>query len=312
MTIAILLIVLSLVILYFGADWLVKGSSSLATRFGVSALVVGLTVVALGTSTPELLVSINAALSGNPEISVGNVVGSNIFNIGLILGISALIFPLQVHRQIIRLDMPLLLVVTALFTVLFWDGQFSRIEGGLFLTTLIAYNIYMVRQARKDKSQPDTDVRIKVYKHWGTDLLLIAAGLGLLAAGSDLLVRNAVIVAKALNMSEAVIGLTIVAAGTSMPELATSIVAALKKNTDIAIGNIVGSNLYNLLCIMGISSLIKPIAAPQVNYIDNLVMLGFTLMLMPLMLTGKRLTRGEGCILVIGYAGYMLYLLGIF
>lgn len=312
---AILFVILSLVMLYFGADFLVKGSSSLAIRLGIKPLVVGLTVVAFGTSTPELMVSINAALSGSPEISVGNVVGSNIFNIGIILGISAMIYPLRVNRQLLRLDMPVVLVATLLFTILFWNGRFGRLEGALFVFLLIAYVVYNVRQSRKEivtEQVVEEKNDIRKYKHWYIDVLLIGIGLAILVVGSDLLVKNAVSIARFLKINEAVIGLTIVAAGTSMPELATSAVAALKKNNDIAIGNIVGSNIFNLFCIMGISSLIQPIETLDINYIDNLVMLGFTVLLLPLMRTGYILKRKEGVTLFVFYVVYLLYLLGIF
>lgn len=311
----ILFVILSLALLYFGADFLVKGSSSLAMRLGVKPLVVGLTVVAFGTSMPELIVSINAALSGSPEISVGNVVGSNIFNIGVILGISAMIHPLRVNRQLLRLDMPVVLAATLLFTILFWDGRFGRIEGAFFLITVATYTVYNIRQSRKEivtQQVADEVAGIRMYKYWYTDVVFILAGLAVLIAGSDFLVKNAVIIARYLHMSEAVIGLTIVAAGTSMPELATSAVAAFKKNNDIAIGNIVGSNIFNLLCIMGVSSLIKPIQTTAINYVDNLVMLGFTLLLLPLMRTGYVLKRKEGATLFVFYIIYLLYLLKIF
>ena len=315
MAIAILWVVVSLIILYFGADWLVKGSSSLATRFGVTPLVVGLTVVALGTSMPELIVSVQAALSGSPEISVGNVVGSNIFNIGVILGISALIYPLSVQRQLLRLDMPVLITAVGLFTVLFLDGRLGRWEGLLFFTGMIAYTVYMVWHARRGNLAGTSDApvsTIHVYKHWWSDAIFIVLGLLALILGSKILVKYAVEIARMLQLSEAVIGLTIVAAGTSMPELATSAVAAIKKNTDIAIGNIVGSCIYNILLIMGTSALIKPIQAPAINYVDNLVMLAFTLALLPLMRSGRRLNRWEGGLLLAGYVVYMLYLLKVF
>lgn len=315
MTIAIIWVIVSLVVLYFGADWLVKGSSSLATRFGVTPLVVGLTVVAFGTSMPELIVSVQAALSGSPEISVGNVVGSNVFNIGAILGLSALIYPLCVQRQLLRLDLPVLIVTVLLFTILFRDGRLGRWEGGLFFAGMIVYTIYMIYQARKGTlagTEVPSSSNIRVYKHWWTDAILVLLGLILLIAGSKLLVKYAVEIARMLRLSEAVIGLTIVAAGTSMPELATSVVAAVKKNNDIAIGNIVGSCIYNILLIMGISALIKPIQAPAINITDNLVMLAFTLALLPLMKSGHRVSRWEGGLLFAGYVVYMLYLLHAF
>ena len=245
MLIPVLLVAASLVVLYFGADFLVKGSASLAVRFGISPLVVGLTVVAFGTSAPELLVSVQSALEGNPGIAVGNVMGSNIFNVCAILGISAMICPLRVNPRLIRLDAPVMLVATLLFVGIFRNGSFGRWAGILFFAGICAYTIYCVYKAKRGEAV-EGDEEIKPTKSWMLDVVLVIAGLALLVWGSGLLVDNAVIIAKALGWSEAVIGLTIVAAGTSMPELATSVVAALKKRTDIAIGNLFGSNIYNL------------------------------------------------------------------
>ena len=228
MLIPVLLVVASLVVLYFGADFLVKGSSSLAVRFGISPLVVGLTVVAFGTSAPELLVSVQSALEGNPGIAVGNVMGSNIFNVCAILGISAMIYPLRVNPRLIRLDAPVMLAATLLFVGIFHNGSFGRWAGILFFAGICAYMIYCVYKAKRGEVV-EGDEEIKPTKSWMLDVVLVIAGLALLVWGSGLLVDNAVIIAKALGWSEAVIGLTIVAAGTSMPELATSVVAALKK-----------------------------------------------------------------------------------
>ena len=225
------LLILSLVALYIGAGWLVQGSSALALKAKISPLVVGLTIVAFGTSAPELVVSLNATLSGQGDIAIGNIVGSNIFNIGVILGVSATICPLQVKKQLLRIDIPVMLAATVLFTILFWNGTLGRTEGLFFLTGIIIYTIF----SQELEEQP---------KHWAVDTLAIVGGLVVLVFASRLLVDNAVSIAKELGVSEAVIGLTIVAAGTSMPELATSIVAAYKRKTDIAIGNIVGSNLF--------------------------------------------------------------------
>ncbi len=311
---ALLWLSLSLVVLFFGADWLVKGSSSLAMRLGITPLVVGLTVVALGTSTPELLVSIKAAIQGAPEIAVGNVVGSNIFNIGIILGISALIYPIAVNSQLLRLDLPVLLATVALFTALFWDGNFGRIEGGLFILALIVYTLYIVRLSRRSKtvasgSDEGVEVEIKVLKYWWQDLLYFVVGLAGLMFGSDLLVDNAVILAHHFGLSEAVIGLTIIAAGTGMPELATSVVAAMRRNNDIAVGNVIGSGIYNLLAVMGISAVVSPIRIEAISSVDNIVMALFVLLLLPFMRSGSILSRREGVVLILLYLCYMGYLL---
>ena len=308
MLIPVLLVLVSLVVLYFGADFLVKGSSSLAVRFGISPLVVGLTVVAFGTSAPELLVSVQSALVGNSGIAVGNVMGSNIFNVCAILGISAMIYPLRVNPRLVRFDMPVMLVATLLFVLIFHDGSFGRWAGILFFVGICAYMIYCVYKAKRGEVS-EGEEEIKVTKSWILDVVFVIIGLGLLVWGSDLLVNNAVSIAKALGWSEAVIGLTIVAAGTSMPELATSVVAAMKKRTDIAIGNVVGSNIFNLLAVLGLTATITPVETNQINWLDMGVMFGSSLILLPFMRTGFKIGRGEGVVLFIIYVAYTVYLL---
>ena len=308
MLIPVLLVLASLVVLYFGADFLVKGSSSLAVRFGISPLVVGLTVVAFGTSAPELLVSVQSALAGNSGIAVGNVMGSNIFNVCAILGISAMIYPLRVNPRLVRFDMPVMLVATLLFVLIFHDGTFGRWAGILFFVGICAYMIYCVYKAKRGEAV-EGEEEIKVTKSWILDVVLVIIGLGLLVWGSDLLVNNAVSIAKALGWSEAVIGLTIVAAGTSMPELATYVVAAMKKRTDIAIGNVVGSNIFNLLAVLGLTATITPVETNQINWLDMGVMFGSSLILLPFMRTGFKIGRGEGVVLFIIYVAYTVYLL---
>lgn len=302
------LLILSLVALYIGAGWLVKGSSALAFKGKISPLVIGLTIVAFGTSAPELVVSLNATLGGQGDIAIGNIVGSNIFNIAVILGISATIYPLQAKKQLLRIDIPVMLIATILLTVLFWDGKLGRLEGGFFLAGIVAYTLFSLFYSRKHGEEPEMELEDQP-KHWAVDVLLIVGGLAVLIFASQLLVDNAVSIAKELGLSEAVIGLTIVAAGTSMPELATSIVAAFKRKTDIAIGNIVGSNLFNILAIAGTSSLAHPIEANNMNHVDLLVMLGISILLLPLLKSGKRLSRVEGIVLIIIYVIYTCWLL---
>lgn len=310
MATSITLLILSLIALYIGADWLVRGSSSLAARAHISPLVIGLTVVAFGTSAPELVVSISATLNGQGNISIGNVVGSNIFNICVILGLSAIVFPLQAKTQLLKIDIPIMILASGLFTVLFWNGHLGRLEGLLFFSGVIAYTCFSLYFARKKgMKQAVAEGEITVSSHWIKDALFLAGGLIILVFASQLLVDNAVYIAKAAGISEAVIGLTIVAAGTSMPELATSIVAATKKNPEIALGNIVGSNIFNILTILGITSLIHPISAAEVNYIDLLVMLGVTILVLPVVRTGFKITRLEGIFLFSIYIAYTLYLL---
>lgn len=301
----IVLLLVSLVILYFGADFLVKGSASLAMRLGISPLVIGLTVVAFATSAPELVVSIQSALNGMGDIAVGNVIGSNLFNVCAILGLSALIRPLGVNRQLVRVDLPVMLAVSALFAVLFLNGVLGRSVGILFVSILVGYLIWLVYYTRRHEVAPEEE--IPVNKHWWLDLLLVLGGLALLVWGSDLLVNNAVVVARTLGWSEAVIGLTIVAVGTSVPELATSLVATIRKRADIAIGNIVGSNIFNVLAVLGITASISPIHNHGIRLPDLGVMLVTSLLLLPFMLTGKRISRPEGGVLFLVYVGYMVY-----
>lgn len=301
------LLILSLVALYFGADRLVKGSSSLALRAKISPLVVGLTVVAFGTSAPELVVSISSVLNGQGDIAIGNIVGSNIFNICIILGIAAMIYPLQTKKQLIRIDIPLMILTSLVFVLFFWSGHLERWQGGLFVLGIISYLVFSFHMSRKEqKEKEELQEQLPL---WYINLSNIVIGLVILVLGSQLLVDNATIIARSMGVSEAVIGLTIVAAGTSMPELATSVVAALKKNPEIALGNAVGSNIFNILAIAGITSLIHPIEALSVNYIDLLVMLAVSLILLPLAWSRYRLSRGEGLFLVVSYIGYTLWLL---
>lgn len=302
-----------LVLLYFGAEGLVRGSSSLALRLGISPLVIGLTVVAYGTSMPELVVSIKAALIGQGAIAIGNVVGSNIFNIAVILGIAALIYPMKVQRQLVRLDTPVMILVSFLFLFFFQDLTVSRVEGGILFIGILTYtigNLYFARRESVKKAQEE--LKEALPKHsgsLGTDILFIAGGFGLLILGANFLVEGAISFARLIGISEAVIGLTIVAAGTSLPELATSVVAAMKKESDIAIGNIVGSNIFNILCILGVASLIKPIDGTGISMIDVYVMIVVAVALLPILKTDFLLDRKEGCALLIGYGVYLYYLL---
>ncbi len=297
-------LLVSLVVLYFAAEWLVGGASSLAARMGISPLIIGLTIVSVGTSAPELLVSAKAALQGQSEISIGNVLGSNLFNIGIILGASALIYPLYVKRQLLKLDTPVLVGTALLFLVLFLDGKISFVESLIFIACFATYVIYLIVKSVKDEKENSEEEVIRVYKHWAYDIAFIVVGLVGLVLGSNLLVDNSIIIAKRLGMSDALIGLTIIAAGTSMPELATSVVAALKKKSDIAIGNVVGSNIFNITLIIGISAFIYPIETRDINLIDSLFVLGMSLLLYFFMKIGTRIRRWQGAVFV---AFYLLY-----
>jgi cation:H+ antiporter len=300
-------------LLYFGAEGLVRGSSSLALCFRVSPLVIGLTVVAYGTSMPEMVVSVKAALAHQGGISIGNVMGSNIFNIAVILGVSALISPLKIKLKVIRIDAPIMFVVALLFFVFFRDFRIDRLEGAFFLTLAIFYsvsNLYFSRRAGKRAEAEFSNVLgVTPCKNIWIELALIIGGIGLLIAGANFLVNGSVGVARLLNVSEAVIGLTIVAAGTSLPELATSLVAAVRKEADIAVGNIVGSNIFNILAILGVAPLISPIYGEGIRMMDVYVMMGVSLLLLPMLRTGFRLSRWEGGLLLSIYGGYLAYLL---
>lgn len=308
----ILLIILSLTLLYFGAAWLVRGAGALAIKAGITPLVIGLTIVAYGTSSPELIVSLQATLNNNGGISIGNVVGSNIFNIAIVLGLSALCYPIKIKAEVIRFDIPIMILTALCFLFFFWDHSVSRLEGTALVAGGIFYTIYKIGKAKKEKNpEVSEEFREAMPKpfSWWINGLLIVVGLGVLMIGSNLLVKHAVNLAKQFQVSEAVIGLTIVAAGTSMPELATSVVAALKKQSDIALGNVVGSNIFNILIILGVSSLIKPIHAPDIGLTDGLVMIGISILVIPLLKTGYLLKRWEGAILILFYIIYIYHLL---
>ena len=302
-------IAFALVLLFVGAEGLVKGSSSLALRGGLSRLMVGLTIVAFGTSSPELVVSIKAALSQQGDISVGNVVGSNSFNIGVILGLTALVCPIPVHLQVIKIDAPIALGVSLLLPFFLLNQSIGRAEGLILFTGIITYTWMSILLGRRAGTQDQSDVSTpSLSRHWGIDVAFIVAGLGVLVLGSRLLVDHSVVLAKALGVSKAVIGLTIVAAGTSMPELATSVVAAVRKQPDIAIGNIVGSNIFNILSILGLASIVSPLYAPGISTLDYTAMIVFTVLLIPLLYTGRLLHRLEGALLLWLYGIYLFML----
>lgn len=306
MLLQILLGCVGLVLLYYGAEFLIGGGVSVAKKFNVPTLIIGLTLMAFGTSAPELVVSVGASVSGHGDISLGNVIGSNICNLALILGLSALVAPLPVNRQLFKLDYWVMLGASAVLAGFCWfSGRVDRWEAAILLLGLIAY---VWRQFANAKKTGETEVGgeelpKKIYPFWGA-LLLIVGGLIGLAGGAELLVRSAVAVAKAMHVSEAVIGLTVVAVGTSLPELATSVVAAMKHEHDIAIGNVIGSNIFNILCIMGIAPLIRPIVGQDIRGFDLIVMLGISVLLLPFMVTGMKISRFEGAILFLIYIGY--------
>lgn len=310
--IALLQAIAGLCILYFGGETLVRGAVALASRFGLSSLAIGLTVVAFGTSAPELAVSLNAALNNASDIALGNVIGSNIANLGLILGLSAVISPLLVQAKIIRLDAPIMLASVLLFAVFLLDNQIGRLEGIILSTGLLAYIAFTFIQARKEpeviqeeflQGVPQTRGRLTI------DLGLVILGLGLLILGGKLLVLAAVTIALQLGMSEAVIGLTIVALGTSLPELTATLVAARRGYGDIAIGNIIGSNIFNMLGILGITTLVTPLESGNILWGDILCMTLLSLLTYLFLFTRGKLERSEGVILVLMYCSYTFWLI---
>jgi len=307
---------LGLIALYFGAETLVKGGAGLALRLGLTPLVIGLTVMAFGTSSPEMVVSVQAAQSGNGAIAVGNVIGSNICNIALILGLCSLISPLRADLQLIRREVPIMIGVAVLALLVLADGHVARWEGGILLAALIAYTVLTVRQARAATAEAASagagfTEELGQGKPMGLGLSIAAVvgGLAVLVVGSHLFVGGAVSLATRWGMSQMAIGLTIVAMGTSLPELATSLIAAIKRQGDVAIGNIVGSNIFNVLGILGVAALVQPLDAPDLAWADLGVMLLVSIALLPVVRSGGRISRGEGAGLLAVYIGYTVWLL---
>lgn len=310
--IPVLLLLAGLVALYYGAEWLVRGGAALALRLGVTPLLAGLTVVAFGTSAPELVVSVTAGLNGQGAIAVGNAVGSNIVNIGLILGLTAAICPLRVQSQLLKFDTPVMVGVSLLFLWFFRDSAISRGEALVFLGLLSTYVLINIRLARQQAGRLEGEFEESVPKPASSpwvEVVLIVAGLGLLVVGSKLFVSGAVDLARLFGVSDAVIGLTVVAFGTSLPELASSVVAALRRQPDIAIGNVIGSNIYNILAILGGAGAVAgPLDGQGVSPFDAYFMAGISVALLVIARTGFRLHRWEGLLLLGAYGGYLWYL----
>jgi cation:H+ antiporter len=308
---------LGLVLLVAGAESLVRGASRIAISFGVSPLVVGLTIVAFGTSAPEMAVSVQSAQTGQVDIAIGNVVGSNIFNVLFILGVSALVAPLVVNAQLIRQEVPVMIGASLLLWALALDGGISRLDGALLFALIVAYTAFLVVQSRRETKETKAEYADEFApsggwdKHWGIQVLMVLAGLALLVLGSNLLVDAAVAFARALGVSELVVGLTIVAAGTSLPEVATSVMATVRGERDIAIGNVVGSNTFNTLSVLGASALVAPgplAVAPSVLAFDLPVMTAVAIACFPVFFTGREIARWEGAVFLGYYAAYTSYL----
>ena len=307
-----LYIIGGLALLYFGADWLVKGAMTLALNLGLSPLIVGLTVVALGTSVPEALVSVQAAIKHQGGIAIGNVVGSNILNIALILGLSALITPLKVDSHLVKADVPLLSGATFMLVVLLEDFHISRMEGAFLLLCIVGYIVGNVLTVKKTTLEENKIEGMEVPEDPGNnfwrDIALLIVGIITLGFGSNFLVTGAVDLARLWGLSEALIGLTIVSIGTGTPELATALMAAYRKSADLAIGNAVGSNLFNIMFVIGLAGLVAPLDAIGINSSDLYVMLAVTILLLPTVWTGRILDRKEGLLFLAIYFGYLYYL----
>ena len=295
-------------LLFGGGEALVRGAASAGIRLGLSPLAAGLTIVAFGTSSPELFVNLRAASIGAQDLAVGNVIGSNIANIGLILGLSVLVRPFGLDVRVIRKDIYLMLAAALLAILALMDGRLSRTEGLLLCTGIVAYITFNVRAASRaravSRKKFEESVPAPQMPLWLSSLLVVA-GLSLLVAGGNLLVRSAVDMAVALGVAPAVIGLSVVAIGTSLPELATSVVAAFRGYGDMAIGNVVGSNIFNVLCVLGITATLTPLDRGAVSNVDLAALLGFSLLLLRFMVTGSRMERWEGALLL---AAFILYL----
>jgi cation:H+ antiporter len=308
----LLYLVGGIILLFAGAEGLVRGSSSLALRLGISPLIVGLTVVGFATSSPELVVSIKAALIGSSEIVLGNVIGSNIANIALILGCAALIKPLKVNIIVIKKEVPILIVVSILLVIILMDGGVGFIDGIIFLALIIAYIVVSIFFAKKEKSKTAEETYEEEFQskfRTPSLLLMIIVGAGSLIFGANIFLKSAIEIAKYFGLSDAVIGLTIVAVGTSLPELLTSVVAAFKDKADIAIGNAVGSSIFNILFILGVTAVLLPISAQGISYIDLGFLIITAAILLPISIGGLRISRVEGLLLLIGYFLYIYFLI---
>lgn len=317
MTTTIIVFIGGLAVLILGADLLVRGASRLAAAFGISPLVIGLTIVAIGTASPEIAVSLQAAANGQVDLTLGNVLGSNIFNILFILGITSIVAPIVIAEQLIRKDAPILLGVSMLTFVLAFDGNLGAMDGAILLFLLVVYIVFALKQNESKKVQKEyaeeyAQKEPRTTRNTIINIVFILIGLGLLVLGSNWLVDSAVQIAKALGVSELVIGLTIVAVGTSLPEVATSVIAALKGESDIAVGNAVGSNIFNLLGVLGIGALVSPdgiFVAQRVLQFDLPVMVFVALLTLPVFYLDSRISRIEGGLLFSYYVVYVIYVI---
>lgn len=306
----IVLLVIGFVFLVKGADWFVEGASRVAEKFGIPQLVIGLTIVAMGTSLPEAAVSVSAALKGSADITIGNILGSNILNVLIILGLTAVITPIAVQKSTIRYEIPFVVVVSAvLMGIGYTDGVVGRLDGVILWVLFIIYLLYLLKMAKSGadviEEIPGEGKEMPVWKMIG----MIIVGAAMIVLGSDLAVDAATALARIFGMSERVIGLTIVALGTSLPELVTSVTAAMKGKADIAVGNIVGSNIFNILFVVGTSALITPVVYASTFLVDSIAAIGVVVLLWLLVFRKQRLGRLGGAVMLVCYAGYFVYLM---
>lgn len=305
----LLLLVVGFVMLIKGADWFVEGASKIADRFGIPQLVIGLTIVAMGTSLPEAAVSISAAVQGSAEITIGNVLGSNVLNVLIILGLTSVVRTISVQKSTVYYEIPFVIIVTAVLAgVGLMDNQVSRLEGGLLWVFFIAYMLYLLRMAKNGAPMeeiPEAGKNESLLKL----IFFVVFGAAIIVWGSDITVDAATKIATAFGMSERFIGLTIVALGTSLPELVTSVTAAIKGKADIAVGNIVGSNIFNILFVVGTTALITPVTYAAGFTVDSIVAIASAVLLFLCVIKGKKLTRTGGIIMLVGYAAYFVYLI---
>ena len=300
-----ILLIVGFVLLIKGADLFVDGASSVAAKLKVPSLIIGLTVVSIGTSLPEAAVSISASLSGNNSISLGNVIGSNIFNLLMVVGVSSAILPIVTDRDMLKRDMPINIGITVLLGILLFDGNLSRLEALLLLLLLVAYMFLLIRSALKNRVEAEETKGLS----WAKSIVFIVLGMAAIIGGGQLVVNSAKTIAMALGMSETLVGLTVVAIGTSLPELVTSVVAARKGDSGIAMGNVIGSNLFNILFILGMAGVIKPLTADAAFFIDTGILLGISALMLLFAFTKRKISRVEGITCVLIYVAYTAYII---
>ena len=308
--IQVLLLVVGFVLLVKGADWFVEGAASIADKFGIPQIVIGLTIVAMGTSAPEAAVSISAAFKGSAEITIGNVLGSNILNVLIILGLTAVICKVPVQKTTVHYEIPMVIGVTVLLAVLgLQNNVVGRLEGMILLGCMVVYLLYLLRLAKRGASYDETLDEVAANSSMSRLILLVIVGVAAIVWGSDIAVGAATAIARIFGMSERFIGLTIVALGTSLPELVTSVTAAMKGNSDIAVGNIVGSNLFNIMFVVGLTAIITPVVYAPAFRIDSIVAVASVLLLWLCVFRKQTLNRLHGIIMLACYGGYFMYLI---